>query len=68
MLQDNQLFTSLFNRNLTYYSSKLDYGYLQDPDQDYLFLLYLMMDDEVLNNQRTVYTLIDALCNTGGFI
>ena len=27
-----------------------------------------MMDDEVTNNQRSVYTLIDALSNTGGFI
>ena len=30
--------------------------------------MYLMMDDEVQNNQRSVYTLIDALSNTGGFI
>ena len=28
----------------------------------------MMMDDEVLNNQRRAYNLIDALSNTGGFI
>ena len=69
-MKDSWLANTYDNKDDNFYDTRVDYYLQQEYQKDIKPLLFVefFMDDKISIIERKVYTILDAVANTGGMI